>query len=844
MKGCGKMKKFWIVIVVYLFAVLLIFPATKSPVWEDQIIYFVMIDRFANGDNSNDVLTESGIESGNVNPKYNGGDIQGLIDQLDYISELGATAIWVTPPVANQWWDGAVNYGGYHGYWARDFKSVEEHFGNLELYKKFVEEAHKRNMYVIQDIVTNHTGNFFMYENGRYFLNDQSVPTNKPTQYPFSMNDYNDPEQRKLNVYHWPSEIKEPNRYNTEFSGLDDLNTENPLVIEALKDSYSFWIEEADVDGFRIDTAIYVEPEFWPEFLKGNQGIFESALNLGKEDFLVYGEAWLTSDPFSNSAEKEINDFFDLRFNSMLDFPLQTDIKRVFKEGKPTSYLAYRLEQREKMYVNPSRMITFVDNHDMDRFLKGSDISSLKQALTLIFTIPGIPTIYYGTEQNFTETRAAMFADGFASEGKDHYDTNTPTYQFIKELAQLRKETPTFRYGKVDVIFSDDLGPGPLIYKVYDESKTYIIMMNTSYNKKHATGMDFNVEEGTVLKPLIVNNIVNKEMIYTEPFNLFLNPKSFGIFEVSDEKREVVKSDVSVTINNLTDGQTFTDDFILSGTASNAKSVRIIVDGEEKEYARVDLNQEMEEKWEVKIKISDFTPGSHRIFAKAYGKTPLIVEYSKEYKVNFDIPMVTLKIVEDPAGDDKGPLGLYSYPKDSTFNSQMDIRKVELVQIGTMLRMIITMENVTDVWSPPNGFDHVTFQIYFDDPNKVGTVELPFQNATMPENYDWDYGMWATGWDIYLYSSNNAGPNNFGDPITPSPVAEVNKQENKITFLIPLSVLETNDLTGWNIYITTYDYDGIEGVFRPLTSQGGQWAFGGGDPTDPKIIDDLFITIY
>jgi len=148
-----------------------------------------MIDRFSNGDTSNDMLTESCIENGNVNSKYNGGDIQGLIDQLDYISGLGATVISITQPVTNQWPDRAVDYGRYHGYWASDFKSIEEHFGDLELYKKFVEEAHKRNIYVIQDIVTNHTGYFLMYKNGRYFLNDQSIPTNKPTQYPFSMNE-------------------------------------------------------------------------------------------------------------------------------------------------------------------------------------------------------------------------------------------------------------------------------------------------------------------------------------------------------------------------------------------------------------------------------------------------------------------------------------------------------------------------------------------------------------------------------------------------------------------------------------------------------------------------------
>ncbi len=276
------MKRYLGLVTLFLFLASFVFSGTPSPNWEDQIIYFVMIDRFANGDTSNDVLTDSGIESGIVNSKYNGGDIQGLIDQLDYIKELGATAIWVTPPVANQWWDGSVNYGGYHGYWARDFKKVEEHFGDVELYKKFVEEAHKRGMYVIQDIVANHTGNFLIYKNGRYFLNNQSVPTNKPDQYPFNMNDYNDPEQRKLNVYHWPSEIKNPNQYNTEFSQLDDLNTENPLVIEALKDSYTFWIEEADIDGFRIDTAIYVPNEFWEEFLNGENGIYEIAQKVEK----------------------------------------------------------------------------------------------------------------------------------------------------------------------------------------------------------------------------------------------------------------------------------------------------------------------------------------------------------------------------------------------------------------------------------------------------------------------------------------------------------------------------------------------------------------------------------
>ncbi|PNR97414.1 alpha-amylase family glycosyl hydrolase [Petrotoga olearia] len=837
------MKRYLGLVTLFLFLASFVFSGTPSPNWEDQIIYFVMIDRFANGDTSNDVLTDSGIESGMVNSKYNGGDIQGLIDQLDYIKELGATAIWVTPPVANQWWDGSVNYGGYHGYWARHFKKIDEHFGDLELYKKFVEEAHKRGMYVIQDIVSNHTGNFLIYKNGQYFLNNQSVPTNKPDQYPFNMNDYNDPEQRKLNVYHWPSEIKNPNQYNTEFSQLDDLNTENPLVIEALKDSYTFWIEEADIDGFRIDTVIYVPNEFWEEFLNGENGIYEIAQKVEKNDFLTYGEAWITPQPFTNVAEKSLNEYMEIGFNSMLDFPLQTDIKRVFKEGKPTSYLEYRLNQRETMYKDPSRMITFIDNHDMDRFLKGSDINSLKQALTFIFTIPGIPTLYYGTEQNFVETRAAMFEHGFASGGVDHFDTTTPTFQYIKELIELRKNIPTFRYGKVKVLFADELGPGPFIYKVKDESKSYIILMNTSSNKKHATDVDLGIDEGTVLKPILVNNMINKEIVYSSPLNILLNAKAIGIFEVTNEINPVKEEEVSVEITNLEEDQTFSDNFVLKGTASNAKSIQVIVDREEKEYAKINLTQKQSEPWEIPINISDFTPGQHNIFVKAYGRTPLIVDYSESYNINFEIPMVTLKIVEDLLGDDKGPNGTYSYPKDSTFNKQMDIKEVELIQIGTMLRMVVTMENVTDIWNPPNGFDHVTFQIYFDDPDKKGAVELPFQNATMPNNLNWDYEVYATGWGISLFSSENSSANKYGDPITPAPTTQVNKQENKITFMIPLSTLDTSDLSGWTIYITTYDYDGIEGVLRPLSPNGGPWSFGGGNPTDPKIMDDILIKI-
>ncbi|MCF1438394.1 MAG: hypothetical protein LPD71_06495, partial [Shewanella sp.] len=134
-----------------------------SPDWREQIIYFALTDRFNDGDPANN---DQG--TGEYDPKdhrkFSGGDLNGLKAQLDYMQKLGATALWLTPPVANQWWYPKGQYGGYHGYWATDFKSIDPHFGTLEDYKALSDGLHRRGMYLIQDIVVNHTGNFFGYE--------------------------------------------------------------------------------------------------------------------------------------------------------------------------------------------------------------------------------------------------------------------------------------------------------------------------------------------------------------------------------------------------------------------------------------------------------------------------------------------------------------------------------------------------------------------------------------------------------------------------------------------------------------------------------------------------------
>lgn len=829
-------------VVLFMCALLTLF-AERLP-WDDQIIYFVMIDRFWNGDPLNDVQTPDGVEAGVENSKYNGGDLKGLIERLDYIKELGATAIWITPPVANQWWDGSVQYGGYHGYWARNFKAIDEHFGDLELYRDFIQAAHEKNIRVIQDIVVDHVGNYLIYDPVTLMgsVNEQSIPTKKPTQYPFDQNDYYDPAQSALNIYHWPSEIENPDRFNTALSDLDDLNTENPIVIEALKDSYGFWIDQG-IDGFRIDTSIYVEDAFWPLFLEDPDGMYARASKNDKPDFLVYGEAWVTPQPYEDTGERVLSNYYDIGYNSMLDFPLMTELRRVFKEGKPTQMLEYRLQQREN-YFSGKRLITFVDNHDMERFLKGVSMRDLKQALLVIMTIPGIPSIYYGTEQGFLETRATMFKEGFESGGVDHFRTDHELYQYLDKIIQLRKETPAFRYGRVTVVHSDPIGPGAFIYRVQDSNSTYFIFLNTSSQSRYATQMEMGVAEGTVLEPIFTEGIIFKNVVVGQNglLNYLIAGKGLGVFRATDETQEVKGFDIDVAMTSIRENEMIREDFVLRGTSRNAARVRLYVDGSEREYATV--VPDAEGHWDVPVRISEFISGAHRLFVRAYGKKATESVYSQTMTVFFDIPTVHLVEVTDPEGDDKGPTGDYGYPKDLTFEHQQDVLHVKLSQVGRMLRMDITMKNLTDVWSPTNLFDHVTFQIFFDRPDRTGALALPFQNATMPEGMDWDYMIYATGWSMALYESDEkSGPAYYGTPITPAPTVQVDKQLKTITLLVPLEVLKTDRLSGWKIYLTTYDYDGIEAVLRPISPGGGAWAFTGPSALAPKIMDFVLIDI-
>ncbi len=185
-----------------------------SPDWRDQVLYFVMTDRFADGDPSNNDQGAGEYAPGQRS-RYNGGDLQGLAQRLDYIRGLGATALWITPPVANQWLDPPGQYAGYHGYWAENFKQVDRHLGTLDDYRALSHALHSRGLHLVQDIVVNHTGNYFSYgphwRGGDpalgYEAHALTRPVARPSQHPFDRNDPRDPAQRREGIYHWTPDV-------------------------------------------------------------------------------------------------------------------------------------------------------------------------------------------------------------------------------------------------------------------------------------------------------------------------------------------------------------------------------------------------------------------------------------------------------------------------------------------------------------------------------------------------------------------------------------------------------------------------------------------------------------
>ena len=790
-----------------------------SPDWRDQVIYFVVTDRFDDGDRSNDDQRH-----GEYNPKdgnlYSGGDLRGLSRRLDYIKDLGGTAVWITPPVANVWWDPALKMAGYHGYWAENFDKVDAHLGTLEDYKALSEELHGRGMYLLQDIVVNHTGDFVIYDSTAGFRLKSGMVPPRPTQRPFT--DY------ESGAYHRTPDITDFNddkqRLTYQMGGLDDIATENPMVRDVLRATYGRWIREAGVDGFRFDSVPYVERDFYGDFLQSASteapGMEAVAKSMGKNDFFTFGEVWSNGSPFSDVEEKTLEGYLDQPgkpgLKAVLNFPLVMDLRAVFAKGAPADQLRYRLDGLNRHFHGGRSAINLVDNQDMARFLAEGSEAGLAQALAVVFTIPGTPLVYYGTEQGFKETRGAMFAGGFASGGRDHFDPSQPLYKLIQELARLRAREPVLRHGTLVPLYGEGAGPGAVAYRVDLGEDRVLALFNSADEESLLARLPTGAPAGALLKPLLSRGMPGSEIrIGTAGrLSMRLPPRSILIAKIVPGPKSAPQ-EPSAPMTTFSDGAVLSGPTTVSGSTHAGGRPALVIDGRIARAVRADVKPTGS--WSASFDAATLTDGAHSFTVVDDATGALAV--SEPHPFSVKAPWVFVKAVDDPVGDDKGPDGKYLYPLSSGYQGRADIKKLSLYRRGRDAKLVITMANgLSRAWNPPFGFDHVCFNIYI----------------TPPGSTHWQYAMFAGGWKAALTMPD-------GTLLQPAPNVSSDEKAGTVEIVFSGDYFPRTSQAGASYYVTTWDYDGVEGGLRGLSPQPGDYSFGGGAPGDPRIMDDAVL---
>ena len=409
----------------------------------DDVIYLIMPDRFSDGDPSNnDPEISKGLFDKTKPRYYHGGDLQGIINRLPYLKNLGVTAIWVNPVYDNvnhlntkEVYDGQP-ITDYHGYGAVDFYGVEEHFGTLSKFREMVDAAHSAGIKVIQDQVANHTGPFHPW------VSDSPLPT---WYHGTAANHINETWQTwTLADPHSTDEVRKSTLDGWFINLLPDLNQEEPEVARYLIQNTLWWIGVSGLDGVRQDTLPYVPRTFWKEWM--------AAIHREYPKFRVVGEMF-DGDPalvsFFQGGRKQF-DGFDSGVDTLFDFPLFYAVRNVFAGGKPARDLPSMLAH-DRLYPDASMLVTFLGLHDVDRFMnvQGASVERLKLAFTFLLTTRGIPMIYYGDEValpggNDPDNRRDFPMEKFENPGE--------LYTYIAKVAKMRSDNECLRRGPVATI--------------------------------------------------------------------------------------------------------------------------------------------------------------------------------------------------------------------------------------------------------------------------------------------------------------------------------------------------------------------------------------------------------
>jgi len=461
-----------------------------------DLIYLLMPDRFANGDPKNDVVKGMAETKLNRDSMYyrHGGDIQGVINHLDYIKDLGVTAIWMTPEIEND-----MPLASYHGYAATDNYKIDARYGTNELFKTYVDQVHAKGMKVVKDVVHNHIGT------GHYLFKDLPMK-DWVNQWPaYTQTSYRD--QPVMDIYAANADKKR--MLDGWFvPSMPDLNQRNPFVQNYITQNHIWWVEYAGIDGLRLDTYPYSDPVYMADWAKKMQAEFPT---LG-----IFGETLVNSVASQAffTGGNTVNGGFETNLPGITDAVLKDAIYEALngKSGWTDGiYRLYATLAQDFLYKDPSKNVIFMDNHDMSRFysMVNEDMNKYKAGLTLLLTMRGIPQVYYGTEilmKNYSNPDGLVRSDFPGGWKEDKVNKFTPAgrttaendaFNYFRTLANFRKSSEALQTGKMTQYVPQD---GIYVYFRYSESNPsapVMVVINTEDKEIQLNNARFSERIGT-----------------------------------------------------------------------------------------------------------------------------------------------------------------------------------------------------------------------------------------------------------------------------------------------------------------------------------------------------------
>lgn len=450
----------------------------------EDVLYLIMPDRFANGNPENDVvdgMREKKVDRADAFARH-GGDIQGISSHLDYIADLGVTAIWLNPTQEND-----MESGSYHGYAITDYYQIDRRFGSNEDFCALVEKAHEKNLKVVMDMIFNHCGSenyLFRDKPSDDWFNYRSNYVQTSFKTASVMDIHASAYEKKIATDGWFTSV------------MPDFNQRNRHVARYLIQSSIWWIEYAGINGIRQDTHPYADFDFMSQWCKEVLDEYPY--------FNIVGETWLNSNVLVSYWQKDSKLAAPLNSNlpTVMDFPLQALMNQAFDEETGEwgggLYKLYDYQTQDLVYANPMNLLTFLDNHDTSRFAQTDEMAKnlkrYKQAMVFLLTTRGIPQIYYGTEILMTGDKGKGdgdlrkdFPGGWQGDTRNCFVKNGRTaleneaFEFTRQLLNWRKGNQVIGKGSLKHY---SIQNGVYVYQREFNGKSVVVIMNGTDDSK------------------------------------------------------------------------------------------------------------------------------------------------------------------------------------------------------------------------------------------------------------------------------------------------------------------------------------------------------------------------